>query len=158
MTITRKPTIVARVNAGEFEVATEAARKITLNSDHTRQAAEIAERLRAHTPDTLSGLIRVICGLAPAPRPVEAFHAGDEARTLKIRIRVTDAEREVVERFLDEYPRRRRLTEQIEEQLRRFAPVRNPAQLVRAVVGLDPTRVGAPEGSKNALRRKIRVN
>ncbi|MGH9846968.1 MAG: hypothetical protein ACREEM_50370 [Blastocatellia bacterium] len=149
-----KPIIAARVNAAEFEAATRAAQSVTAESDHARQAAEIVNRLRAHQPQTISQLIRVICGLPPAPVAAESLANGDEARTTRIYAKVSAGEKAQAERFLDDYPRARKLAERIEERLRQFAPIATPAQLARAIIGLEQTSVGAPAGNRNAARKE----
>jgi len=160
-----KPIIAARVNHAELKAATRTAHSITADSDHRAQAQAIVDRLRLHQPETVSQLIRVICGLPPAPVAAQSLADGDEARITRIYAKVSEAERVIVSRFLVDYARARKLSARIEARLRRLASWIEahkeqrasrsrslPAQLVRAVIGLEPSGVGAPTGNQNAAR------
>lgn len=132
----------ARVTAAEYESAISAAQKITKFANHAQIAEEIVKRLRKELPDTVSALIRVSCGLGNSP---------DDTSELLIRVRVRDEDEEGgVADFLKSYQRRRNLAADIAARLRDRAPLCHPAELFRAVVGLPPAKVGAPEGNKNA--------
>ncbi len=135
----------ARVTAAEYEAAVAAAQKITKFANHAQHAERIVERMRETEPDTVSALIRTICGLVASPDSGEG-----KKSDLQIKIRVRDdAEEKVVTDFLKTYQRRRNLAADIAARLRDRAPLLHPSELFRAVVGLPPAKVGAPEGNQN---------
>lgn len=134
----------ARVTAAEYESAVARAQTTTKFANHAQIAEAIVERLREELPDTVSALIRVACSLSGSP---------SDTSELLIRVRVRDnAEEAIVTDFLETYQRKRNLAADIAARLRDRAPLLHPAELFRAVVGLPPAKVGAPEGNRNATK------
>jgi hypothetical protein len=135
----------ARVTTAEYEAAINAAQKSTKFVNHAQIAETIVERLREIKPDTVSALIRVSCGLSLSPDSSE-----DEKSSLQIRVGVRDeAEENIVTDFLRTYRDRRGLARDIAARLRDRVPLLHPSELFRAIVGLPPAKVGAPEGNQN---------
>jgi hypothetical protein len=85
-------------------------------------------------------LISVICGLKPQGKAMEKLAAGEEARRLRINIRLTVGERRSAESSLNTYLRQRDLVDQIKSSLQRYAAPLTPPQFVRAVIGLEVGR------------------
>lgn len=168
------PKIKIRVSGAEKQEAEDAARTIIESGDHQSQADKIVALLHNHAPQTLANAARVICGLRPVLSAPQSRSDGDAAREDFIRISLRDAEKPQVERWLkntlggmlardsdksDAACDKARID--IAAQLERLAThladasdkVSCAAQLVRAVWGLPPTRVGAPLGSRNAAKK-----